>query len=135
MTRISYFLVMVSVIVMLVGMEAGEAKSFSCDGPEKKQSLANCLAFVTAPQLQEPSAACCMAYKNFVETAKTTGESFVFTFVLELMKYQLIEKILMLSKRNADSFTIYGCSMQWRSRPSNLVGANILNNSDDARGR
>ncbi|KAL8126654.1 hypothetical protein AgCh_013783 [Apium graveolens] len=71
MPRISYFLVMVFVIVTIV---AGEAKSFSCDGPERKKSAEKCLPFVTAPQLQEPSAECCIAYRNFVQTAKTTAD-------------------------------------------------------------
>lgn len=69
MVRITYLLVMV--FVMLVTMEA---KGFDCDGPERKQSSAMCRAFITSRQLEDPSGACCMAYRILVETAKTTAE-------------------------------------------------------------
>lgn len=72
MASITYFLVMV--FVVLVAMETGEANSFDCEGPERKQASAMCRAFITSRQLQEPSGACCMAYRLLVKTAKTTSE-------------------------------------------------------------
>ncbi|KAL6561151.1 hypothetical protein OROMI_016752 [Orobanche minor] len=73
MARITYLMVMV--LAMLVAMEAGEANGFDCDGPERKQASAMCRAFITSPQIQEPSGPCCMAYRILVETAKTRAES------------------------------------------------------------
>lgn len=72
MANIAYFWVMV--FVLLVAMEAGEANNFDCEGPERKQASAMCRAFITSRQLQEPSGACCMAYRILVKTAKTTSE-------------------------------------------------------------
>lgn len=70
MFKISYLLVMVLSVVAFV--EAGLA-AFECNGPVNNQSSAICNAIVFGQQ-RVPSTECCIAYKNFVETAKTTEE-------------------------------------------------------------
>lgn len=71
MTNISYFLVMVLVVV--ASLDAGDA-SFQCDGPNGHQRATNLCSPYSRRGQPEPSAECCMAYRTFVELANTTAE-------------------------------------------------------------
>lgn len=71
MAKISYFLVMVFAVVAC--LIAGEA-SFQCDGPNGHQRATNLCSPYSRRGQPEPSAECCMAYRAFVEPAKTTAE-------------------------------------------------------------
>ncbi|KAL8097054.1 hypothetical protein AgCh_030227 [Apium graveolens] len=69
MGRITFFLVIVFEVMTALTVE-----SFICGGPEYQRTAALCSPFVLSGKQQELSGECCIAYREFVKSAKTTVE-------------------------------------------------------------
>lgn len=59
---------------MVLALAASIEAAYVCNGPENNQAKVKCVAYTRTGQDKEPSAECCMAYKTYVETAKTVAE-------------------------------------------------------------
>ncbi|WOH14364.1 hypothetical protein DCAR_0933883 [Daucus carota subsp. sativus] len=72
MANVSFILVMVLVVV--ASLDAGEASTFQCDGPNGHQQATNLCSPFSRRGQPEPSSECCRAYRAFVGPADTTEE-------------------------------------------------------------
>ncbi|KAL8109418.1 hypothetical protein AgCh_025495 [Apium graveolens] len=72
MARITCFFVMVLTVVASMKVEARH-EAFDCSGSLNQQATAKCSPFTRRGE-KEPSGECCIAYRAFVESAKTKEE-------------------------------------------------------------